>query len=76
MRTRPTIGNISGTIPAVNEKLLSVRDAAAQLGVSASWVYQSDIPRARIGRRTMIRPSDLATYVDARVSHRVGAVNQ
>ena len=72
MHTRSTIGNISGGIPAVNEDLLSARKAAARLGVSPSWLYQSDVPRVKLGRRTLYRPSDLTKYVDARVSHRVG----
>ena len=76
MRTRGAIGNIGGAIPPVNEKLLSVKDAAVQLGVSESWLYQSDVPKVKLGRRTLFRPTDLANYVGARVSHRADLENK
>ena len=55
--------------PVVNEKLLSVQEAADVLGVSTSFVYQSKIAHAKIGRRRLYRPSDLARYVSAHISH-------
>ena len=76
MRTRSTISNISHPAAAVNERLLSAKDAAALLGVSASWLYQSNVPRVKLGRRTLYRPHDLAAYVDARVTHRVGGATR
>ena len=72
MRTRTTVGNIGGPPPAVNERLLSVKEAAALLGVSERWVRQSAIPRVKFSRRTLFRPSDVAEYVSAHVTHRVG----
>ena len=71
MKNRGTVVSIAQAKPPVNEKLLSVREAAEQLGVSASFVYSSDIPYAKIGRRKLFLPSDLALYVRARLSHRI-----
>jgi hypothetical protein len=56
-----------------SEGLLSVDDAAAHLGISKSWLYQSDVPFAKLGRRRLYRPEDLDGYVRARVSHHVGS---
>ncbi len=71
MRNRSTVFSMPGQGPPVNEKLLSVQEAAECLGVSKSFMYQSDIPCAKIGRTRRYRPSDLATYVNAHVSHRL-----
>ena len=72
MNNRGTVVSIAqGRVP-VNEKLLSVKETAAQLGVSESFVYQSDVPYVKLNRRRLYRPSDLARYVNARVSHHVG----
>jgi excisionase family DNA binding protein len=59
-----------GQGPPVNETLLSVQEAADCLGMSKSFMYQNDIPWVKIGRTRRYRPSDLATYVNAHVSHR------
>ena len=72
MRTGNIIPNISRQLPPANEKLLSVKEAAAQLGVSTSWLSSASVPKVKLGRRTLYRPSDLAAYVNARVSHRAG----
>ena len=71
MRNRGTIGSIGSVEAPVNERLLSVKDAAERLCVSPSWLYQSDVPHVRINRRLLYRPSDLADYVAAHVSHSV-----
>ena len=73
MKTRGAVGSIGNTDAPVNERLLSVKQAAEQLGVSPSWLYQSDVPDVKLGRRRLYRPSDLAQYIAARVSHRVGS---
>ena len=72
MPHRITRKNIGASIPAVNDPLLSVKEAAAFLGVSASWVSQSNIPKVKFNRRTLYRPSDLRAYVNAHVSHDIG----
>lgn len=71
MKHRGAIGSIDGREPPVNERLLSVKEAAQQLGVSTSWLYQSDVPGVKLGSRKLYRPSDLARYVEAHVSHRL-----
>ena len=50
------------------EGLLSVKQAAAWLGMSASWLAQSDVPFVRLGRRRLYRASDLRSHISARVS--------
>ena len=72
MPYRITKNKFGGSNPAVNDPLLSVKEAAAFLGVSASWVGQSNIPKVKFNRRTLYRPSDLRAYVDAHVSHDIG----
>lgn len=69
MKNRSTVVSITRDNLPVNEKLLSVKEAAEQLGVSESFVYSSDIPYAKIGRRKLFLPSDLALYVRGRRSH-------
>ena len=52
--------------------LLSVRDAAAFLSMSPSWLYQSDIPFVRLGQSSRrYRLKDLLPYVEQRLSHGV-----
>jgi hypothetical protein len=73
MQHRGAVVNIGARSAPVNEKLLSVKEAAQQLGVSESWLYQSDVPHVKLGRRKLYRPTDLAGYVDARLSHRIAS---
>jgi excisionase family DNA binding protein len=73
MRRRGAVMRIIESDASVNEKLLSVKEAASQLGVSKSWVYQSDVPYVKLGRRRLYRPSDLVRYVRARMSHRISS---
>lgn len=47
-------------------------EAATKLGVSKSWIYQSDIPYVKLGSRKLYRPTDVARYIEERVSHRPG----
>ena len=76
MKNRGAVGSIGNADAPVNERLLSVKQAAELLGVSPSWLYQSDVPSVKLGRRRLYRPSDLAHYIAARVSHRVGSDTQ
>jgi hypothetical protein len=76
MKKRGSVLSISGRDAPVNERLLSVKEAAEQLRVSTSWVYQSDIPRVKLGSRRLYRPVDLARYVNARLSHVLDAENE
>jgi excisionase family DNA binding protein len=49
------------------ERLLSVKEAAAQLGISKftveAWLSQKKMQRTKVGRRTMIRLSELDKVV-------------
>lgn len=51
------------------EGLLSVKEAAAYLGMSEGWLYQSGIPFAKLGRRRLYRRSDLDQFVTNHLSH-------
>lgn len=70
MTTRDAVRSITAPALNVNERLLSVKDAASLLCVSASWLYQSDIPYVKLGSRRVYRPRDLNAYVDSHISHR------
>ncbi len=72
MKKRGTLLTIARDESPVNEDLLSTKDAAKRLGMSESWLRRSDVPRVELGRRKKYRPIDLALYVNARVSHRIG----
>ncbi len=71
MKDRGAVGTIGGPVAVVNERLLSVKEAAHQLGMSPSWLYQSDVPYIRLKRRKLFSPADLARYIDAHRSHRI-----
>lgn len=49
------------------ERLLSGNEAAKVLGMSLAWLYQSDVPCVRLGRRRLYRLADLRTFVSRRV---------
>ena len=53
-------------------KLLSVRELAAQLGVSGDWVYShlKQLPVVRLGRHVRFRPDDIDHWLE---SQRKGA---
>jgi len=50
------------------ENLLSVKDAAKQLGVSKyaieAWLSRKRLMRTKVGRRTMIRESELEKMLE------------
>lgn len=48
---------------------LSVKEAAAYLRVSGGWLYGSNIPYAKLGRRRVYRRCDLDDYVRCHLSH-------
>lgn len=58
-------GNANGT-----DVLLDVAEAAAFLGVKASWIYarvelpESDLPHYKVGRYLRFRPSELFDYLE------------
>ena len=44
-------------------------DAAEYIGMSVSWLWNSDIPRVRLGGRTKWLREDLEAYLRARRTH-------
>lgn len=48
-----------------------MEEAARFLRVSPSWLQQSNVPRARLGRRVVYLRSQLLAYVEARLTSRV-----
>ena len=50
------------------EHLLSVKEAAQQLGIShytiEAWLSKKKLQRTKVGRRTMIRESELEKVLD------------
>ncbi len=66
MATDPATRNIES--PSISSKtgngLLSVKQAAAYLNMSAAWLYGSGIRFARIGRRRLYRRNDLDDFID------------
>ena len=71
MRTEMTT-NIEPSLLAdkPSQALLSVKEAAAYLNMSESWLYTSDIPFVRFGSRTRrYRRTELDQFVGQRISH-------
>jgi excisionase family DNA binding protein len=64
------VGSTDGGLSRPLHPLLSVREAARLLGLSAATVYklcaEGDLPHARILNRIRIVPADLAAFVKAR----------
>jgi excisionase family DNA binding protein len=56
--------------------LLSVKQSAAYLNVSESYLYQSLIPHVHIGRRRLYRLSDLNSFIEQNLSHHAGRGDQ
>lgn len=54
-----------------NDAILSREEAADFLRMSLSWLTHSDVPRVRLGRRTVFLRSQLVRYADAKLTHRV-----
>jgi excisionase family DNA binding protein len=52
-----------------SERWITLKEAAAHLNVSPSWLYQkgnkAGVPRARIGNKYRYRTSDLDTWLTA-----------
>lgn len=74
MRAKPSRSPIPAhteAIPGVPDDVLGVDAAAAFLKVSTSWLYNSDVPRARLGRRIVFLRSQLLAYVESRLTHRL-----
>jgi len=51
-----------------DDRLLSVKEASAIIGMSDKWLYQSDVPFVRMGRRRLYMASSLLEYARQRLS--------
>ena len=54
--------------PGSDGLFLSVKEAAALLRMSDKWLYQSDIPFFRLGRRRLYLRGSLIDYATQRLS--------
>ena len=48
---------------------MNAKQTATYLGMSERWVWQSDLPRVRLGRRVKFLRVDVDAYVAARRTH-------
>jgi hypothetical protein len=56
----------------LNDRLLTHAEAADWLRVSPAWLYASEVPFVRVGRKgRRYDPRELRAYVDAHRSHSV-----
>lgn len=55
------------------EGAMPVKEAAAYLDMSESWLWRSDIPRVRLGSRVKFLRADLDAYLTARRTHGAAA---
>ena len=55
--------------PSSDGLFLSVREAADFLRMSDKWLYQSDIPFVRLGRRRLYLRASLMEYATQRLSN-------
>lgn len=58
-----------------NFALMTVREAARFLSMSAAWLYQSNVPFVRIDSARRYRRIDLIEYSTQRLAHRVQVVS-
>lgn len=47
--------------------LFTVKQAAKRLNMSEAWLFASDVPHVKLGRRRLYRPSDLDSYINRNV---------
>lgn len=51
--------------------IMNADEAADFLRVSVSWLWRSDVPRVRLGRRVVFLRAALLLYAERRLSHRI-----
>lgn len=60
----------------MNEKLLTIEELCKELGIGRSKAYQllkdKQIPSGKIGRRILIRRSDMDQYIDRILNEKQG----
>jgi predicted DNA-binding transcriptional regulator AlpA len=60
-------------VSGAKEGAMSAKQAAAYLDMSESWVWHSDVPRVRLGRRVKFLRADLDAYLRQRRTHGTAA---
>lgn len=55
----------------MSDDIMTVDEAARYLRVSVSWLWKSDVPRVRFGRRVLWLRSQLLAYAECHLSHRI-----
>jgi hypothetical protein len=55
------------------DEILSREEAAEFIRMSLSWLTHSDVPRVRLGRRTVFLKSQLIRYMESHLTHSVPA---
>lgn len=60
----------------MNEKLLTIEELCKELGIGRSKAYQllkdKQIPSGKIGRRILVRRSDMEQYIDRMMNAKQG----
>lgn len=60
----------------MNEKLLTIEELCKELGIGRSKAYQllkdKQIPSGKIGRRILVRRSDMDQYIDRILNEKQG----
>lgn len=52
---------------------MSAKDAASYIDMSVRWLWDSDVPRVRLGRRVKFLRADLDAYLTQRRTHGAAA---
>lgn len=77
MPSKPSKPNMDNATGLGNPgRLMSVKETAAYLNVSESYLYQCQVPYVRIGKRRLYRLSDLNSFIEQNLSHRAGRGDQ
>jgi len=55
----------------LNDEVLELKEAAAVLKMSTTWLEKSDVPRLKFGRAVRYLRSELLAYATAHLTHSV-----
>lgn len=62
-----SVAHVAGTVD-LNDEIYELAEASVVIKMSPKWLEQSDVPRARLGRRVVFLKSELLAYVAARLT--------
>lgn len=54
-------------------EVMTIEEAADFMRMSVSWLQESDVPRATLGRRIVFLRSQCLLYIEKRLTHRLDA---